>query len=187
MHPTWMGGAEDLALLRPHKHMLPDGERAGPSTWPSHRPPCMHINLRARTDRTRSDRVLGVLKDDELLCARPRACVAWLSDTLEVGRLNTFLGLLDMPPAKQPRWERRPNWQQGGSSRGQADAGPKQEAEPAAAVEQPNRITAVERRQLFARLLWLADYPLIFAAEAALNAELLQGLMEEFPRTTRGG
>ena len=92
-----------------------------------------------------------------------------------------------MPPAKQPHWERRPKWHQGGSSRGQADAGPKQEAEPAAAVEQPNRITAVERRQLFARLLWLADYPLIFAAEAALNAELLQGLMEEFPRTTRGG
>ena len=85
-----------------------------------------------------------------------------------------------MPPAKPPRWERRPNRQHGGSSQSSMDAEPTGEAAPGAAVEQPARITAVERRQLFARLLWLSDYKLIFAAEGALNAELLQALMQQF-------
>ena len=37
-------------------------------------------------------------------------------------------------------------------------------------------ITAVERRQIYARLLWLSDYKPIFAAEAAMNRGLLQQL-----------
>ena len=78
-----------------------------------------------------------------------------------------------MPPAKAPRWEWRPK-RQAGVSGFYADL---PETPP---QEQPLRLTAVERRQLFARLLWLADYPLIFAAEAELNAELLQSLMIKY-------
>ena len=57
------------------------------------------------------------------------------------------------------------------------DAAPAEEASP---PPPPGKITAVERRQLFARLLWLADYSLIFSVEAALNAEKLKGLMSEY-------
>ena len=38
------------------------------------------------------------------------------------------------------------------------------------------KLSAHERRQLFARLLWLEDYMLVFAAEAATNRDLLQSL-----------
>ena len=56
----------------------------------------------------------------------------------------------NMPPAKAPRWEWRPK-RQAGVSGFYADL---PETPP---QEQPLRLTAVERRQLFARLLWLAD------------------------------
>ena len=78
-----------------------------------------------------------------------------------------------MPPAKKPRWEIRP----------QRTAAPTQPAESYEADEAtgheadeatgPPKLTAEERRQLFARLLWLDDYKLVFAAEAAMHAPLL--------------
>ena len=82
-----------------------------------------------------------------------------------------------MPPKKAPRWERRPNRQSGSCS---SEAVEPEPSTAIAAVERPQRITAAERRQLFARLLWLADYRLIFAAEAELNASLLQALTREY-------
>ena len=81
-----------------------------------------------------------------------------------------------MPPAKAQRWERRPNWQKSGS----VDAAQPDEIAPAEVVPRPPSIGALERRQLYARLLWLADYPLILAAEAATNAQLLAALTTSF-------
>ena len=81
-----------------------------------------------------------------------------------------------MPPAKAQRWERRPNWQKSGS----VDAAEPEEIAPAEVVPRPPSIGALERRQLYARLLWLADYPLILAAEAATNAQLLAALTASF-------
>ena len=77
-----------------------------------------------------------------------------------------------MPPAKKPRWERRPQRQQT-SSDAPEDVSLTTEAVSGAEVPRPLTLSAVERRQLYARLLWLADYTLVFAAEAAVNAELL--------------
>ena len=72
-----------------------------------------------------------------------------------------------MPPAKKPRWEIRP----------QRTAAPTQPAESYEADEAtgheadeatgPPKLTAEERRQLFARLLWLDDYKLVFAAQSS--------------------
>ena len=45
---------------------------------------------------------------------------------------------------------------------------------------QVTRISAAERLQLYARLLWLTDYRQIFSLESALNAPLLQQLTTTF-------
>ena len=52
-----------------------------------------------------------------------------------------------------------------------------------AEVPRPLTLSAVARRQLYARLLWLADYTLVFAAEAAVNAELLRSLVATYTST----
>ena len=56
--------------------------------------------------------------------------------------------------------------------------------EPLEEVPEPERpvagISAFERKQLYARLLWLEDYQLIRAAEAALQAPLLLQLTHAY-------
>ena len=89
-----------------------------------------------------------------------------------------------MPPAKRPCLNaprRKP------AAAGPSDPlGNVESAAAAAAVEfapvvqRPPSISAVERRQLFARLLWLEDYSLIFAAEAATHAPLLGALASTY-------
>ena len=69
-----------------------------------------------------------------------------------------------MPPAKKPRWEHRPQRVERQSGQGSL--------EPTAIVRAPT-VSAQERLQLYARLLWLHDYSLVFAAEATLHASLL--------------
>lgn len=78
-----------------------------------------------------------------------------------------------MPPAKKPTWERRPQRKAvKGTSNDTAETTTTSESVPAQL-----KITAAERRQLFARLLWLGDaYPMVFAADASRNAELVQRL-----------
>ena len=79
-----------------------------------------------------------------------------------------------MPPAKKPRWEVRPERNQ---SKEQEEL--VEETPPAPIVRTPT-MSAVERRQLFARLLWLFDYRLIFAAEGAANAPMMQLLKSSY-------
>ena len=69
-----------------------------------------------------------------------------------------------MPPAKKPRWEHRPQRVERQSGQGSL--------EPTAIVRAPT-VSAQERLRLYVRLLWLHDYSLVFAAEATLNAPLL--------------
>ena len=93
-----------------------------------------------------------------------------------------------MPPAKRQHFERRPI----------------RKEQPRAAVNASNEaafdtsnvgseaasnevssvrvagLTAVERRQLFARLLWLSDYRLLFAMEREISGPLLQLLKHHY-------
>jgi hypothetical protein len=79
-----------------------------------------------------------------------------------------------MPPAKRPTWTRRP-------VRTSTAAG--LQANTDVLPPPLQQITGAERKQLFARLLWLADYKPIFAAERAMNAPLLELLKSNYTST----
>ena len=82
-----------------------------------------------------------------------------------------------MPPAKKPTWERRSKWQSVEQPDSSADDVTDASSAVMAAPSSPLKITAAERLQLYARLLWLGDqFKLLFAAEAAMDAPLLQAL-----------
>lgn len=82
-----------------------------------------------------------------------------------------------MPPAKQPRWDVR-RARSTDAMEAWAQASPPAEVPP---PEPPvANISAYERKQLYARLLWLEDYQLIRAAEAELHAPLLQQLAQTY-------
>ena len=81
-----------------------------------------------------------------------------------------------MPPRKRERWERRPKRQPSSSDGAAATV----ETAPTELVPRAPRVSALERRQLYARLLWLEDYTLILAAEAETNAQLLATLAASF-------
>ena len=75
-----------------------------------------------------------------------------------------------MPPARKPRWERRPN-----RAAVQSTSSAPEERIPEPVV--PPKLTAAERMQLYARLLWLgASYTLIFAAEVSGSSDLMRAL-----------
>ena len=85
-----------------------------------------------------------------------------------------------MPPAKKPKWERRPQRRAVQEDAGDAD---EHAASHAATPDTPPalKITAVERRQIYARLLWLGmQYWMIFALEASANAPLMDSLTSAF-------
>ena len=86
-----------------------------------------------------------------------------------------------MPPAKKPRWTYRRRSSASDSSGGDQESVRRHEMEQeTSVVPQAPKVSALERRQLFARLLWLDDYRLIFAAEASLHAPLLDSLTEQY-------
>jgi hypothetical protein len=79
-----------------------------------------------------------------------------------------------MPPAKRKHFEKRPQWRS--HAAGTADD---QQAEELAIVPLA-RITAAERREIFARVLWLHDYKLVFDAETEASAESVRALMVQY-------
>ena len=79
-----------------------------------------------------------------------------------------------MPPAKRKNFEKRPQWRS--HAAGTADD---QQAEELAIVPLA-RITAAERREIYARVLWLYDYKLVFDAETEANAESVRALMVQY-------
>ena len=79
-----------------------------------------------------------------------------------------------MPPAKRKNFEKRPQWRS--HAAGTADD---QQAEELAIVPLA-RITAAERREIYARVLWLHDYKLVFDAETEANAESVRALMVQY-------
>ena len=79
-----------------------------------------------------------------------------------------------MPPAKRKNFEKRPQWRS--HAAGTADD---QQAEELAIVPLA-RITAAERREIFARVLWLHDYKLVFDAETEASAESVRALMVQY-------
>ena len=81
-----------------------------------------------------------------------------------------------MPPAKKPTWERRSKWQSVEQPDSSADDVTDASSAVMAAPSSNLQITAAERLQLYARLLWLGEFKLLFAAEAAMDAPLLQAL-----------
>lgn len=81
-----------------------------------------------------------------------------------------------MPPSKKQRWELRPDRRYAE----QRAAGVTDTRHVLVPVERAPRITAVQRRQIYARLLWLHDYTLVFKAEAATSVQLLQELTAAF-------
>ena len=82
-----------------------------------------------------------------------------------------------MPPAKKPKWDVR-------RARSSDTMEAWAQQSPPAEVPEPERplpnISAFERKQLYARLLWLEDYQPIRAAEAALHAPLLHQLTRAY-------
>ena len=86
-----------------------------------------------------------------------------------------------MPPAKKPRWSQPRRSSASKPSGGEHELVQWHESEQeTSVVPRTPSISAVERRQIYARLLWLDDYRLVFAAEAALHAPLLGSLMETY-------
>lgn len=79
-----------------------------------------------------------------------------------------------MPPAKRQNFSHRPN-----RKSTNADGQDAPNDLPTEAIPAP-RVTAAERKQLFARLLWLFDYKPIFAAERELNKPLLELLKSNY-------
>ena len=89
-----------------------------------------------------------------------------------------------MPPAAKPKWERRPQRKAHPVPAEPVEAGSTDESKSAPQLAKPLSITAVERRQLYARLLWLGDQNhLIFQAEAAMSGSLLGDLRSIFVST----
>ena len=87
---------------------------------------------------------------------------------------------MNMPPAKRPTWERRPTRTagQGGSKDTEDQRVPEA---PTPEVPPVAKISALERMQLYARLLWLGmAFPLIFAAEASGSATLMFSLVTAY-------
>ena len=78
-----------------------------------------------------------------------------------------------MPPAKRPTWERRPDRTSSMSDWTSSKADPQAERDMLPQSVNVEKITAKERKLLCARLLWLADYKPIFAAERAMSTPLL--------------
>ena len=91
-----------------------------------------------------------------------------------------------MPPARKPRWERRPRRSHvlmpSVVSRGAAWMQAEEQLDDPGWSQIPATVTmlAAKRQRLYARLLWLDDYKPLLAAEREESAALLAELMSTF-------
>ena len=90
-----------------------------------------------------------------------------------------------MPPAKRRNFKHRPSRKHQQYGRQLEDRERTAHLSQGSVAESPHSaiITAVERRQLFARLLWLVDYRPIFAAEREMSSSLLELLKSNYTST----
>ena len=86
-----------------------------------------------------------------------------------------------MPPKQKPKWEHRPK-RGAGISKATLERAPTQAVE-AAQPEPALKLSAAERMQLFARLLWLSCYKLLFGAEASAHAAEMAALTAAYTST----
>ena len=166
-----------------------------PSAYASHRMLAIPTCIGARGTRydhmyaALCNRYSGVFPPSQSNCISSHACCRTDFCSPERDGVNLRGDCsVGMPPAKRQHFERRPI----------------RKEQPRAAVNASNEaafdtsnvgseaasnevssvrvagLTAVERRQLFARLLWLSDYRLLFAMEREISGPLLQLLKHHY-------